>query len=102
MGDLRVLVELEVLQALGEREPGVDQPAAFAALSALCDLRFQERGEIRGRGLLVACGLLGEPTEACPDGREVQLAGVRVDQCFHRLDLRRGTHRLAPAASSWS
>ncbi len=40
LGDLRVLIELEVLQALGEREPGVDQPAAFAALSALCDLRF--------------------------------------------------------------
>ncbi|HEV3321215.1 MAG TPA: hypothetical protein VG147_03380, partial [Solirubrobacteraceae bacterium] len=44
---------------------------------ALGDLRFQERGEVRSRGLLVACGLLGEPAEAGPDGGEVKLAGVR-------------------------
>ncbi len=30
-------------------------------------------------GLLVACGLFGEPSEACPDCWEVKLAGVRVD-----------------------
>ena len=40
LGDLGVLMELEVLQALGEWESCVDQPAAFAALSALCDLCF--------------------------------------------------------------
>jgi hypothetical protein len=58
---------------------GVDQPSVFAALSALGDLGFQERGEVRGRGLLVACGLRGEGAEACPDCGEVKLAGVRVD-----------------------
>jgi hypothetical protein len=79
LGDLRVLIEAEVLHALGEREPGVDQPSVFAALSALGDLGFQERGEVRSRGLLVACGLRGEGAEACPDCGELKLAGVHVD-----------------------
>ncbi len=38
LGDLWVLLEAEILQAFGEREAGVDEPSAFAALSALCDL----------------------------------------------------------------
>jgi len=35
LGDLRVLIEAEVLQTLAQREAGVDEPSVFAAFSAL-------------------------------------------------------------------
>src|ERR1039458_702585 len=102
LGDLRVLLEAEVLQALHQGKTRVDQPSAFAAFSSLTDLGLQQRREIGGRGLLVACRLLGERAEASPDGWELQLERVRVDQGLHRLDLRRGAHCAPPAATSSS
>ena len=57
--DLRVVREPEVLQSLDLREPGVDQPALLSALGPFGHLGFQQRGEIRDRGLLLADGFLG-------------------------------------------
>ena len=54
LGDFRVLGELEVLEAFDHREPGVDQPASLAAFGSLGDFGFEQRGEVGGRGLLVA------------------------------------------------
>jgi hypothetical protein len=58
-------------------KPNGRTSSRFAALSALTDLCFQERGEICGRGLLVACCLLGQGTEA---STPYFAAGARVDR----------------------
>jgi hypothetical protein len=100
--DLRVLGKLEVLESFDQREPRVDQPASLAPLGPLGHLRLEQRGQVRGRGLLIAGRFLGQRPEPAADGREFELDGVRVDQGFHRLDLRRDTHRVTPVASSWS
>ena len=98
LGDVGVVGEAEVLQALDDRELGVQQPAAFAALGALGDLGLQQRGEVGDRGLLLARGFLGERAEASSDGRQVQLGGVRVDQRLERLDASPGRSSRGPAS----
>ena len=103
LGDLGVVGEAEVLQALDLREARVDQAALLAALGALGHLGLQQRGEVGGRGLLLAGGLGGERAEAPADGRELELDRVRLDQRLQRRGLRvlrRCGHRVP--ASSWS
>jgi hypothetical protein len=85
-----------------KREPRVDQPSSLAAVGSLGDLGLQQRGQVRGGGLLIAGRFLSQRPEPPADSREFQLDGVRLDQRFHRLDLRRHAHRLAPTWSSWS
>lgn len=71
--DLRVVGEPELLQAFEQREAGVQQATTFAAFGALLVLGFQERGEVRDRGLLLAGRLSGHLPEPRLDGREFQL-----------------------------
>ena len=103
LGDLGVVGEAEVLEALDGGEARVDQAAFLAALGALGHLGFQQRGEISGRGLLLARGLLGERAEAAPDGRQLELDRVRLDERLERRGLRvlRGRGHRAPP-SNWS
>ena len=63
LGHLGVIVEAEVLEPFDDREPGVDQPALFAAFGALGDLGLKQRGEVGERGLLLARCLGGELPE---------------------------------------
>ncbi len=101
--NLGVVGEPEVLEAFDLREPGVDQPAFLATLGAFGHLRFQQRGEVRDRGLLLAERFGGERFEPAPHGWELQLDRVRLDQRFQRGDLRVAGgcgHRVPP--SSWS
>ena len=58
--DLGVVVEAELLEAFDDRETRVDQSAFLASLGAFLVLGFQQRGEVRDRGLLLA-GRLGRP-----------------------------------------
>jgi len=94
LGDLRVLVEAEILESFDQREARVDEASSFASLGAFLDFCFQERGEVRERGLLLAGRFGRERSEPSPDCGEVQLAGVRFDERFERLGLGRGAHLL--------
>jgi hypothetical protein len=59
--DGRGVVEVKVLQAFDQREPRVEQPAAFAAFG---DLGVQQRGQVGDRRLLLADGVGSELAES--------------------------------------
>jgi hypothetical protein len=75
---------------------------SFAAFGAFAGLRFEERGEVGGGGLLLPVGLLGQAAEAPLDRGELQLGRVRLDQRFHRrrAGLLAGAHDRPPIRAS--
>ena len=88
-----VISEPELLQALEQREPRVQQPPAFAAFGAFVHLGLEQRREVRDRGLLLAGRLRGHLPEPGLDGRELQLGRVRLDQRLQRRGLQRSCGR---------
>ena len=60
-GYLRVICEPELLQAFEQREAGVEESSALAALGAFVHLGFEQRCQVRDRCLLLA-GLPQRPS----------------------------------------
>jgi len=71
LGDVRVVLEAEILQAFDLREPSVDQPALLAAFGAFGDLGLQQRAQVCDRGLLLAERFRRECFEPAADGGEL-------------------------------
>ena len=93
---LRVVGEAELLEPLGDREAGVDQPAALAPLGAFWCSR--PRAARPGRRPVFAAREW-PPAASCRkrrrDGRQLELGGVGLDQRLERLPSSAGAHRPA-------
>jgi hypothetical protein len=86
--DLGVVGEPELLEAFEQREPGLEQASSFSSLGTFVHLGFEQRRQIRDRGLLLPDGFGGHLPKPGFDRRELELAGVRVDQRLQRRGLR--------------
>ena len=97
--DARGRGEVEVGEVLEAREARLADAALAAAGVAVLELGCEQLSQVAEVALAVAQRRLGERTGLLAHGREVQLAGGRLDLQRRRLLGQGGAHRALPASS---